>query len=147
LLPVSPLIEGAMDEARRSIRRAGVPLDDGALIAIDDALIAEAQAAGANMPVAVHPSARLHWCVGCNAPFVAHPAARLCSAECKTAFKRASQRKASAKRTVKRDERRAGLRVRCRQCGEPVQASRSTKAFCLAKCRLAAYRARTAAPD
>jgi hypothetical protein len=143
---VSAQIEGwrAMDEAHRSFSRSGVTLDADTLDRIHDALTAEAAAAGANRPVGLDPSARLHRCVRCGAPFIAHPAARLCSAECRTAFKRASQRKASAKRTIRRDERRAALQVRCRQCGGQVEApSRSSRAFCSNACRQAVYRART----
>jgi hypothetical protein len=133
----------AMDDMRCSFGLSGVTLDDSTLDRIDDALTAEAASAGSNMPVGLDPSARLHRCVGCGAPFIAHPAARLCSPECRTAFKRASQRKASSKRTIRRGERRAALRVRCRQCGEPVErASRRQRAFCSNACRQAAYRAR-----
>ncbi len=122
---------------------AGVTLDDSTVWRIDDALTAEAQEAGSNMPVCLsHKATRLIRCGACGAPFIAHPAARLCSPACRLKASRASQRKASAKRTIERDERRAALLIRCRQCGEPVQASRSTKAFCSAACRVAAARAR-----
>jgi hypothetical protein len=146
---VSAQIEGwrAMDEAHRSFSRSGVTLDADTLDRIDDALTAEAAAAGANRPVGLDPSARLHRCGACSAPFIAYASARLCSAECRTASKRASQRKASAKRTIRLDERRAALQVRCRQCGEPVESpSRASRAFCSNVCRQAAYRARAAAP-
>ncbi len=138
----------ALADAYRSFGRSGVILDERTLWLIDDALSAEALAAGSNMPVCLSGKAtRLHRCVGCGAPFIAHPAARLCSAECRTAFKRASQRKASVKRTIWRNERPATLRVRCRQCGEPVEgASRASRAFCSNACRQAAYRARATAP-
>jgi hypothetical protein len=144
-IDVSAEIEGwrAFADARRSFGRSGVLLDDRTLDRIDDALTAEAQAAGSNMPVCISAMSRLHRCVGCGAPFIAHPAARLCSPECRTGFKRASQRKASEKRTIRRGERRAALRVRCRQCGEPVErASRRQRVFCSNACRQASYRAR-----
>jgi endogenous inhibitor of DNA gyrase (YacG/DUF329 family) len=128
--------------ARRSFSRSGVPLPDRTLWLIDDALAAEAEAAGSNMRTCLSTKAtRLHRCAGCGAPFVAHPSARLCSAECRTAFRRGSQRKASAKRTIRRDERRAALQVRCRQCGEPIEApSRSSRAFCSNRCRQVSWR-------
>ena len=99
----------AVNDARHSFSRSGVTLDDRTLDRVDDALTAEAQAAGSTMPVGLDPRSRLHSCVRCGAPFIAPPAARLCSAERRTALKRASQRKASAKRTIRRDERRAAL--------------------------------------
>jgi hypothetical protein len=136
-----------MDEAHRSFSRSGVTLDADTLDRIDDALTAEAVAAGANRPVGLDPSARLHRCGACSAPFIAYASARLCSAECRTASKRASQRKASAKRTIRRDERRAALQVRCRQCGGRIESpSRASRVFCSNVCRQAAYRARAAAP-
>ena len=147
-IDVSADIEGwrAMDEARSSFGRSGVTLDDRTHYRIDDALTTEAVARGSNRPVGLDPSARLHRCNRCGAPFIAHPAARLCSAECRNTFKRALQRKASAKRTIRRDERRAALRVRCRQCGGQVEApSRSSRAFCSNACRQAASRVRAKA--
>jgi hypothetical protein len=131
------------DEALRSFDRSGVTLDDRALDQIDGALTAEAQAVGSNLPVGLDPKSRLHWCLRCGAPFIAHPSTRLCGAECAVASTRASQRKASAKRTIRRDERRAALRVRCRQCDKPVEnAFRRQRAFCSNACRQAAYRVR-----
>jgi hypothetical protein len=41
-----------------------------------------------------------------------------------------------------RVSRRAPLAGTCRQCGAPMTAKRSTKAFCSGKCRMAANRAR-----
>jgi endogenous inhibitor of DNA gyrase (YacG/DUF329 family) len=137
------LIVPALDPGVAGWPASGMTLDDRTLDRIDDALTAEAQAAGSNIPVGLDSMSRLHKCVRCGAPFVAHASARLCSGECRIAFKRASQRRASAKRTIKRDERRAALMIRCRQCGDPVErASRRQRAFCSNACRQAAYRAR-----
>jgi endogenous inhibitor of DNA gyrase (YacG/DUF329 family) len=129
-----------------SAERSSAPLDDNTLYRIDAALTAEAKAVGSNMPVCISAMSRLHRCGECGAPFIAHASARLCSAECRIAVRRAAQRRASAKLTVRRDARRAGLQVRCRQCGEPVEgALRASRAFCSNACRQSAYRARTTA--
>jgi endogenous inhibitor of DNA gyrase (YacG/DUF329 family) len=130
----------ATEAARRSHRWSGVPLAERTVWKVD----ALAAASGSNVPVYLSHKARLHRCARCGAPFLAHPSARGCSEECRTAFRRESQRKQIAKRTIKRVERRAALKVECRQCGKPVDApSRSTRAFCSNACRQAAYRARS----
>lgn len=62
-----------------------------------------------------------------------------CSDACLTKWrkrKRAEQRKEEA---ATRAEARSG-RV-CEQCGEPIEAARSTKRYCSIKCRVAAHRA------
>jgi hypothetical protein len=137
----------AAQDARQqqSLRLSGLPLSEPTLDRIDDALTAEAQAAGSNMPVGLSSKARLHRCVGCGAPFIAPPSARLCSDECRDAGKRESRAREIAKRSQRRNERRAALNVECRQCGKPVEGpSRSTRGYCSNACRQAAYRERAA---
>jgi hypothetical protein len=74
---------------------------------------------------------------GCRAVFVADVRARRCPA-CQCAAVLASTR-ASLKRL--RAKRRPALAGQCRDCGAPITATRSTKVFCSAKCRVAAHRA------
>jgi hypothetical protein len=85
----------------------------------------------------------LKTCRHCRTALVGLPSTRLCPA-CKHKAALASSR-ASAHRL--RAKRREALDLHCRQCGAPLAAKRSTKAFCSAKCRVAARReARSKAP-
>jgi hypothetical protein len=107
---------------------------------IDDALSAEAQADGVNMPVELHPNVWLHWCRRCQRPFIGLSGAKICSDECRTLAKRDSIRKASAKRGRRRAEASEARTSACRHCGEHLPARRSSKRFCSVKCRVAAHR-------
>jgi hypothetical protein len=110
--------------ASRRKRSSGVPICERTLWRLDDALLAEAKAAGSNMRVVIDGRMRLKHCARCNAPFLAHPAAKLCSPDCRVAIK-----------------------IVCRRCGQPVaNPSRSTRAFCSNACRQANHRAKKTAP-
>jgi hypothetical protein len=125
------------------VRLYGVPISDRTIWRIEDALNAEAQAAGSNMPVALDHRARLKRCVRCGAPFIAPAPVRLCSETCRDESKRESLAKHLAKRAQERERRRAALKVACRHCGQPVEKpSRSTRGYCSNACRQAAYRTR-----
>ena len=114
---------------------------------IDDALNAERQAAGVNMPVALVSSIWLHRCRRCNVPFIGPSEARLCSDQCRAEAKRNAVRKSKAKRAGRHESRNAtGRRFVCRQCGKRTGAARSTKQYCSMRCRVAAHRRVPAQP-
>ena len=75
----------------------------------------------------------------CSAVFVGDPCTRHCPA-CKREADLLATR--TAVRRFRAKQRRPLLVLQCRQCGAPMTAKRSTKAFCSEKCRVAAHRAR-----
>jgi hypothetical protein len=125
----------------RIVQRPG-RMAERTLWKIEDALMA---ASGSNVPVYLSHKTWLHRCALCRAPFLANLSARLCSPDCQKAARRESQRKQIAKRTGRRNQRRAALKAKCLQCGQPVAAERVSRRFCSAKCRMAAHRGRLAA--
>jgi hypothetical protein len=86
-------------------------------------------------PAGVRRTQMLKRCA-CSAVFVGDPGARNCPA-CKRAADLAATRAAVRRMRAKQ---RPPLAQHCRQCGEPMSAKRSTKAFCSEKCRVAAHR-------
>jgi hypothetical protein len=74
----------------------------------------------------------------CSAVFVGDPISRDCPA-CK---RKADLRSSLASVRRLRAKRRPPLTQQCRQCGGPMSAKRSTKAFCSERCRVAAHRER-----
>jgi hypothetical protein len=74
----------------------------------------------------------------CSAVFLGDPCSRHCPACKREADLRATR--AAVRRL--RAKRRPPLAQQCRQCGAPMSAKRSTKAFCSEKCRVAAHRER-----
>jgi hypothetical protein len=115
---------------------------------VEEAVAAEAQARGENMPVAlVHTSGWLRRCARCRSPFLGHYAATLCSEECRMAQQRDHVRKAwprrSAREIARRDAARAARVAVCRQCGGPIVGTErpSRRLFCSTRCRMRAHRA------
>jgi hypothetical protein len=76
----------------------------------------------------------------CSAVFVGDSCSRHCPA-CKREADLLSTRAAVRRLRAKRRPPRP-LALQCRQCGAPMMAKRSTKAFCSEKCRVAAHRER-----
>jgi hypothetical protein len=76
----------------------------------------------------------------CSAVFVGDSCTRHCPA-CKREADLLSTRAAVRRLRAKRRPP-PPLALQCRQCGAPMMAKRSTKAFCSEKCRVAAHRAR-----
>ena len=74
----------------------------------------------------------------CSAVFVGDSCSRHCPA-CKREADLLSTRTAVRRLRAKRRPPRP-LALQCRQCGAPMMAKRSTKAFCSEKCRVAAHR-------
>jgi hypothetical protein len=74
----------------------------------------------------------------CSAVFVGDPCTRHCPA-CKREADLLATRTAVRRFRAKRRPP-APLALQCRQCGAPMTAKRSTKAFCSEKCRVAAHR-------
>lgn len=93
-----------------------------------------------------------HECAQCGRWFVHHHIdhqsrpGRFCSDACAAVAHKASvaatQARVVEQRSAARAERRAGLK--CENCGEPLEAARSTARFCSTKCRMAAHRRRGA---
>ena len=75
----------------------------------------------------------------CSAVFVGDSCTRHCPA-CKREADLLSTR--TAVRRFRAKQRQPPLVLQCRQCGAPMTAKRSTKAFCSEKCRVAAHRER-----
>jgi hypothetical protein len=73
----------------------------------------------------------------CSAVFVGDSCTRHCPA-CKREADLLSTR--TAVRRFRAKQRQPPLVLQCRQCGAPMMAKRSTKAFCSEKCRVAAHR-------
>jgi hypothetical protein len=76
---------------------------------------------------------------GCSAVFVGDSCSRHCPA-CKREADLLSTRAAVRRLRAKRRPP-PPFALQCRQCGAPMTAKRSTKAFCSEKCRVAAHRA------
>jgi hypothetical protein len=81
----------------------------------------------------------------CSAVFVGDSCSRHCPA-CKREADLLSTRAAVRRLRAKRRPPRP-LALQCRQCGAPMMAKRSTKAFCSEKCRVAAHRERPRARE
>jgi hypothetical protein len=78
-------------------------------------------------------------CARCRSWFYGPTRARLCPA-CLKSERETALTALNARRAGRRLKARLG--VTCRQCGEPLDAERSTKAYCSNACRQEAYRVR-----
>jgi hypothetical protein len=113
---------------------------------IYDALAAERQAAGVNMPVALCRAVWLHRCRRCNAPFIGPSEARLCSDECRAAATRDALARSKAKRAAGAiPSPKVRGRIACHACGKPTGRSRPTRRYCSVKCRVAWHRRKSPA--
>jgi hypothetical protein len=86
--------------------------------------------------------AKLHCCGVCGRRFVARWATRRCSAECRKPVAAASLEKHRTKYKGLRErypDRRAFV---CAHCGQADDGRRSSRKYCSAACRQAAYRSR-----
>lgn len=77
---------------------------------------------------------------GCEAIYAGTPGTRYCSPKCQKLAEREQVQASNRRIAIRRRVRRSRV---CERCGEPMDSERSTKRFCSARCRVAAYRGKT----
>jgi hypothetical protein len=80
-------------------------------------------------------------CQRCGELFLGAAYRRTCST-CRTAAQDETMSKSNARHSARRSQERSARRASmiCRHCGQPLDAARSTRAFCSNACHQAAYR-------